>query len=449
MPGISQQTDFALQELESGREVEFRTRTAEGLEVRRRISLGDDYILDVRDTYINQTRQPLSLTTLAIQVGPVTNFMDRNDMYGQRILGVDTLSPGGESVKYWDKELTKWWSGPSTQPGQRLRHRIQKPVDWIAAKNKYFVQSLIPENGADDCTVYATWDKGRQDIGTVAAAAHLPDLVLTAGQQFQRSFTYYVGPKKLSELEKMGMHQGRILHLGWASPISELLLKILNFLHATVPPFNYGLSIILLTLLIRTIFWPLTHKGTESMRRMGELSPMMKEINEKYKDDPQKRQQELMKFYKENKINPVAGCLPMLVQMPVFIGLFFVLRSAIELRYADFLWIRDLSAPEELFRDVLPFPLNPLPLVMALTMFLQQKMTPTAAAGGDPKQQQMQQTMMKVMPLMLLVFLYNFASGLALYWTTQNLTMIFQQLAYKKRKEWKEKKAEEEEGDSE
>jgi len=206
----------------------------------------------------------------------------------------------------------------------------------------------------------------------------------------------------------------------------------MNAIYAMVG--NYGLAIMLLVIFIRIVFWPLTHKGTESMRRMQELAPLMKELNEKYKDDAQKRQQALMELYKEHKVNPLGGCMPMLVQIPVFIGLFYVLRSAIELRYAGFLWIDDLSEPEGLLGDVLPLPLNILPLLMAATMFLQQKLTPTPSAA-DPRQQQMHQMMMKVMPVMMLVMLYNFASGLALYWTTQNVLMIVQQALYRKRLE--------------
>jgi YidC/Oxa1 family membrane protein insertase len=141
----------------------------------------------------------------------------------------------------------------------------------------------------------------------------------------------------------------------------------------------------------------------------------------------------MMQLYKEHKVNPLGGCLPMLVQIPVFIGLFYVLRTAIELRYAGFLWISDLSEPEGILKDVLPLPLNLLPIFMAITMYFQQKLTPTPT-GGDEKQMQVQQTMMRVMPVMMLVMLYNFAAGLALYWSTQNVLMIVQQLLYRRRR---------------
>jgi YidC/Oxa1 family membrane protein insertase len=163
------------------------------------------------------------------------------------------------------------------------------------------------------------------------------------------------------------------------------------------------------------------------MRKMQALQPQMKEIREKFKDNPQRMQQETMKFYKENKVNPMGGCLPMLVQIPVFIALFVVLRSAIELRFSKFLWISDLSEPENLLAGMIPIvgSLNILPLLMSATMVWQQKLTP---AAGDPQQQKMMAIMM---PIMMLFFFYTMPSGLVLYWTTSNLIMIVQMLIKK------------------
>ena len=198
-----------------------------------------------------------------------------------------------------------------------------------------------------------------------------------------------------------------------------LVARAKNAIHGVLP--NYGVAIMLLTVIIRIVFWPLTHKSSQSMKRMAELQPLVKELQEKYKKDPQRMQAEMMRLYKEHKVNPVAGCLPMLIQIPIFFSLFMVLRSAIELRFAPFLWISDLSEPENLLVGLIGFPLNILPLLMAGTMYWQQKITPTA---GDPQQAKMMRVMMTGM---MLFFLYTYASGLALYWTTQNLLMIVQQ----------------------
>jgi YidC/Oxa1 family membrane protein insertase len=158
------------------------------------------------------------------------------------------------------------------------------------------------------------------------------------------------------------------------------------------------------------------------MKRMKEIQPELAELRKKYKNDPRKMQERQMQLYREHGVNPVAGCLPMLVQMPVFIALFTVLRNAVELRYQSFLWIPDLCEPEGLLAGVIPFPaggLNILPLLMAATMGLQQRLTPTA---GDPQQQKM----MAFMPLMMLFFFYNMASALVLYWTVSQLLSILQ-----------------------
>jgi YidC/Oxa1 family membrane protein insertase len=204
---------------------------------------------------------------------------------------------------------------------------------------------------------------------------------------------------------------------------------MLNMFYSVVG--NYGVAIILLTLFVKIIFWPLTHKGTESMKKMSDLAPEIQKLKEKHKDS-QKQQQAMMALYKEHKINPVSGCMPMLIQIPVFIALFGVLRSAVELWNADFLWIYDLSEPENLIPNIFPLGggLNVLPLAMAGSMFFQQKLMPQA---GDP----MQQKIMQFMPIMLLVFCYQMAAGLLLYWTTSNLLAIAQQLHRNKKKDAK------------
>jgi YidC/Oxa1 family membrane protein insertase len=204
------------------------------------------------------------------------------------------------------------------------------------------------------------------------------------------------------------------------------LVWVLNLFHSWIP--RFGIGIILLTVLVRLVFWPLTHKSTVSMRRMSEIQPKMKELREKFKDNPQRLQQETWALYRDNKVNPMASCLPMLVQIPVFIALFTVLRSAVELRYAPFLWISDLSEPENLFPGVFPFGgLNILPILMAVTMGLQSALTPST---GDKQQQRM---MMVMMPVMMLVMFYSFPSALSLYWTLSQVLSIVQMWYIRKR----------------
>src|SRR5262249_6916507 len=173
---------------------------------------------------------------------------------------------------------------------------------------------------------------------------------------------------------------------------------------------------------IKLVFWPLTTASTRSMKRMAELQPQMKALQEKYKDDPAKMNQKLMEFMKQHKVSPLGGCLPMLLQIAVFFGFYRMLQSAIELRGASFLWACDLSQSDTVWLiPILNFPVNPMPLLMGATMLWQARLTPPSP-GMDP----IQQKIMKYMPLMFMVFLYNFSAGLTLYWTVQNLLTIAQ-----------------------
>ena len=205
----------------------------------------------------------------------------------------------------------------------------------------------------------------------------------------KRSAVFYAGPKKQALLWDLGMRD--VMEFGMWSWLCYPVVWALNLFNDWIP--NYGIAIILLTLLVRILFWPLTHKSTVSMRRMSEIQPKMKEIREKFKDNPQRLQQETWALYRNEKVNPMSSCLPMLVQIPVFIALFNVLRSAVELRYAPFLWIGDLSEPEGLFASWFPFGgLNILPLAMAGLTMLQSAFTPS----GDNSQQRMM--MVSIMP---------------------------------------------------
>jgi YidC/Oxa1 family membrane protein insertase len=192
----------------------------------------------------------------------------------------------------------------------------------------------------------------------------------------------------------------------------------MNGIHAVVR--DYGVAILVLTLVIKSALWPLQNKATNSMKRMQALQPKMQELREKYKDDPQKMNAELMKMYKEYGINPFGGCLPMLVQIPIFFGFYRMLGTAEELRNEHFLWVKDLSQPDTVaLIPGLGWPINVLPLLMAATMLWQQKLMPKS---GD----QMQQRIFMFVPLIFVVFCYNFASALALYWTAQNIFSVVQ-----------------------
>ncbi len=440
LAGLEETQDFQLTPDPAGRKLVAERKTAAGLRLVRTIELSGTYQLSVQDVLVNETAAAVELGAHTIQCGPMRREPGHRDGAGFVTLGVDSLSPGGEDVMHWGGKLAKQFdlerderSLPKLPVRLDRTPEMKNPaVDWVAAKNKYFVQILAPAEGADGLTLHATRElaKGEREnpdlspkmtpLEEVAVSARFGGVELAAGAQLARRYSFYVGPKKLSELNALPLHQDEVMEVGdWLKPVSKALVWMLNAIHGVIP--NYGLAIMLLTVVIRILFWPLTHKSSQSMKRMAELQPLVKEVQEKYKKDPPRMQQEMMRLYKEHKVNPVAGCLPMLIQIPVFFSLFMVLRSAIELRFAPFLWISDLSEPENLLVNVIGFPVNLLPLVMAGTMYWQQKITPTA---GDPQQAKMMRVMMTGM---MLFFLYTYASGLALYWTTQNILMIVQQ----------------------
>jgi len=444
LPGASVTDEFAMAVSAGGRGVDLRRELPGGVVLKRRLRLGDDYLIQVRDVFVNSGREESGLPACRWQLGAMPRIPAASGGRRYVYLGVDTLFPGGEPVRHWGRKLAGYFKRAARADASgklpvtiRLCPR-RNPIDWIAVKNKYFTQILTPSGGGDGWQLYARRETDPREsdpayrprmtqLAAVAAWVEFEACRVPAGESLQREARYYVGPKKYSELAVQGFHQVDIMEFGMWAPVGRILLKTLNFIHDHVWPHNYGLAIMLLTVIIRIIFWPVTHKSTESMRRMQEIQPLISEIREKYKDNTQKQQQELMAVYREHKVNPLGGCLPMLIQIPVFIALFVVLRSAIELRFASFLWIRDLSEPEGLLAGVLPIPLNILPVIMAVTMYWQQKLTPS---GGDSQQQKM----MAFMPLMMLVLFYNFASGLVLYWTTNQCLMIVQQLHMRRKR---------------
>jgi YidC/Oxa1 family membrane protein insertase len=247
-----------------------------------------------------------------------------------------------------------------------------------------------------------------------------------------RGYQLYLGPKEFNRLRRLGDNLDVVMgfdnYFGgrFSGFFARGLLLAMNGLHGL--GLSYALCIIVITLIVKTLFFPLTQASTRSMKRMAALQPQMKALQEKYKDDPQKMNQKLMEFMREHRINPAGGCLPILLQIPVFLGFYSMLQTAIELRGAGFLWACDLSASDTIFTiPGLNFPVNPLPILMAGTMLWQARLTPVAP-GMDP----VQQKIMKYMPLMFVVFLYSFSAGLTLYWTVQNLFTIAQMKLTKK-----------------
>ena len=307
-------------------------------------------------------------------------------------------------------------SGSKSAAGMPEQTTVEYPgaQTWVAVKNRFFVTALV----SCDEQVKGFAATVKRDMN---AANYRPESVTVEAKldvtRQVRETMFFVGPKKQSLLWDLGMKD--VMEFGMWRWLCYPLVWVLNLFNGWIP--NFGVAIILLTILVRLLFWPLTRKSTEGMKKMQELQPLMKEIQAKYKDNPQRLQQETWTLYREKKVNPMSSCLPMLIQIPVFIALFNVLRSAVELRYAPFLWIVDLSEPEGLFASWFPFGgLNILPIAMAVSTALQSYFTPSA---GDKKQQQM---MMVMMPAMMLVMFYSFPSALSLYWFLSNVFSIVQ-----------------------
>ncbi len=303
---------------------------------------------------------------------------------------------------------------------------LERDVEWGGIDLKYFSGLLLPDENASARVVIEPLEVGKAAALVMSMAA----VELEPGQSAQQTFYCFFGPKEPKLLASVGRNLDLAINRGysWVAPLTTFFGWALHTTHGFVP--NYGLAIIVITVLVRLATWPIMARQMKSAERMRELMPRIKELQEKYKDDKQKQSEETFKLYRETGVNPLGGCLPMVLQLPVFIGLFFALQSSIDLRHAPFfLWINDLSTPATLF--TLPgagFPVRVLPILMGASMFAQQKMMPQT--GMDPAQAKM---MLFMMPGMMLVISYSFPSGLVLYWMVSNLLGIGHQLLVRRR----------------
>lgn len=297
--------------------------------------------------------------------------------------------------------------------GKTLNGRLS----WAAYEDSYFLCGIIPQQPDKGSVQFAVSGEDQ-----VSATVSGEQEVIPPGGQKTYQYTIFMGPKKLSILKGAGSDLDKIVNFGWFDVIAKPTLFLLNFLYRYLH--NYGVAIILVTIFFKLLFWPISHKGMKSMKTMQKIQPKMAKLREKYSEDKERLNQEMMALYKTYKINPLGGCLPMLLQIPVFFALYKVLLQTIELRHAPFmLWITDLSAPDRLFIGFDIPGLGGIPvltLLMGGSMFLQQKMTPTT---GDPTQAKV----MMFLPVIFTFMFLNFASGLVLYWFFNNLLSIAQQ----------------------
>jgi YidC/Oxa1 family membrane protein insertase len=279
-------------------------------------------------------------------------------------------------------------------------------VTWSAFADKYFMDAVIAEKGS-----IAAVRLTHPGVDFLVRDISSPSISVAPGQATSINYSVYYGPKELDILKAQGNRLEEVIDYGWFAPISKPLVYALKFLYKYTG--NYGFAIIIITCILKLIFFPLTHKSYKSMKEMQKLQPKMAELKEKFKNDRDAMNKAVMELYKTHKVNPMGGCLPMLVQIPVFFGLYRALMYSIELRHAPFiLWITDLSAKD---------PYLVTPIIMGISMFIQQKMTPS---NMDP----VQAKMMLALPVVFTFMFLNFPSGLVVYWLVNNILTIAQQM---------------------
>lgn len=318
------------------------------------------------------------------------------------VMGKEYVRVGGSSGAF---------GCPGGGGGQKSEH-LEGNLRWFGVRNKYFLGALMLEQPQD-----------RQVVAEVSkhdhTAAVLTKEPLTMGGTTEAAYRLYLGPIKHDVLEgyKVGLERAQDLGPSIFRPFASLLRKFFLGLHGLIP--NYGFVILILSILTRVIFYPLTKKSMDSMTKMQRLKPELDRLNERYKDDPERRNRETLELYRKHKINPLGGCLPILIQLPILSGLYFVLANAVELRKEPFiLWVQDLSAPDTV-AHLAGLPINILPLLMAGTMVWQQRQTPM-----DPRQA----SIGYIMPIFMTFLFYTTPSGLVFYWTVNNVLTVLQQV---------------------
>ncbi|HDP24444.1 MAG TPA: membrane protein insertase YidC [Deltaproteobacteria bacterium] len=359
-----------------------------------------NYLLEYRTEFINNTMSPLSLSY--DQVLNARYPMDEKKK-GYAFEGPVLLH--GKHLEEFKVDKVKTVGTYRDFPGE---------IKWFGIEEKYFLHTIIP------LEIFETQVRiTRTDENIVSLAYSVPTAQIRSGSSQSHDHLIFLGPKNIKILKDVGFDLHRALDFGFFDLIAKPLLISMNWIQSYVG--SYGLSIIILTIFIKIILYPLTFKSFASMKGLQKIQPLMKELQAKYKDDKQKLNQELMKLYSEHKINPLGGCLPMLLQIPILFALYKVFYSAIELRHTPFhiigTWLPDLSAKDPYFIT---------PVLMGLSQFVMQKMTPTA---GDPTQQKI----MLMMPVVFTFLFLSFPSGLVLYWLVSNILSIIQQ-AYINRK---------------
>jgi YidC/Oxa1 family membrane protein insertase len=424
--GLGPESGFRL--TKTGTTVRAEKQIADGVLFIKEFQLSSNYLVKTSFRYENRSAQAITIPEREIVIGTATPMTHHDE-------------PLTLGVEYYDgktrEKITESWFANRALgclPGspRSVYQAGNSNIVWGAVHNRFYTIIGLPADGSapqfigrrinlpapSEAELKANPDSVRNPHGYQTALVY-PAFSVPTQQVFEQKIELFAGPKEYKTLAKLPKDMDLAMGFGrFFGMFAKALLLSMNWISSKGIP--YGFAIIMITVVIKLLFWPLTNASTKSMKRMSALQPQMKAIQEKYKDDPRKMNMKLMEYMKEHKVNPVGGCLPILLQIPVFIGFYQMLQSAIELRGASFLWACDLSEPDTIL-TLAGFNLNPLPILMGATMLWQSSMTPVSP-GVDP----MQQKMMKFMPLIMVPILYNYAAGLTLYWTVQNLLSIAQ-----------------------
>jgi YidC/Oxa1 family membrane protein insertase len=416
---------------ESNSTVQFERTTAEQVVVRKKFFFEkspenkDNYVIEMDVDLENRGDKPYQSGGYFVALGSAAPIHPRDYPAYTRLVWCirkDISIFGGA------KGIDAGWFGSSAGflgLGQRAaRSYYQQTVadaEWVAVSNQFFTTLVAPLTDKANGVWGRRFDIERSPdpkLLGIEGALGMPGFQLQPGQTYSARFEIYAGPKLYHRLAQLPQNEAEVMDFGMFKVVCQFLLNFMNLLHSWLH--DYGLAILALTTVIKLTLWPIQNKANRSMRQMAALSPKMQELREKYKDDPTRMNQEVMKLYKQYGINPVGGCLPMMIQIPIFFGLFKMLGQAVELRNAKFLWVKDLSQPDTIAHlPLLGWPINIIPLCMAATQIWLMAMTPKT---GDPTQRRV----MMFTPLIFLFICYNFAAALALYYTTQNLFSILQ-----------------------
>ncbi|MBI4082162.1 MAG: membrane protein insertase YidC [Candidatus Lambdaproteobacteria bacterium] len=351
----------------------------------------------------------------------VLDFEQQVLNYGRKPLQLRVQTVFGEGPRSYD-DASSVFSGPMYREEKKVRTEKSKSIegqlvvrnpDWLGITDPFFLTAVSPLSQISHAFYWAAkvpLAGSQEEHWSAAYAVELPQVLLEPGSQIRSTYKAYFGPKEVGEMTRFGngLEQSQDLTLDF---LARPLLAMLRWFYGFTG--NYGVAIILLTIVVRVGLFPLTYRGMLSMKRMSKLQPKVQALREKFKNDREKLNREMMGLYKRYRINPLGGCLPILLQIPVFFALYSALLGAIELRHSPFIfWLNDLSSKDALYVT---------PLLMGVSMVIQQRLTPSTL---DP----IQQKMMQWLPLVFVVFMFNFPSGLVVYWLTSNLLSIAQQL---------------------